>query len=279
VFHLLLYRVAFTQNDAASMASEAASAMEKRAVEDKMLFYESQSAAYAGQFAKARGLTDRAVESASRAGQNESAAAYRAEAAVREALVGHSSEARRLAETALRSSTGSDVTALAGIALAQSGDVVQAGRLADDLNKRFPDNTVVQFDYLPMIRAYLDLQGGRASDAVASLEPAATYELGRASPSLNFNLYPIYVRGEAYLAAGEGQSAAAEFLKILDHPGLVVNEPIGALGHLGLARAYAMHGDTTKAKAAYQHFLELWKDADPQLPILTQVKAEYAKLQ
>jgi DNA-binding winged helix-turn-helix (wHTH) protein/tetratricopeptide (TPR) repeat protein len=279
VLPLLLYRVAFTQNDAASMASEAALAMEKRGVEDKMLFYESQSAAYAGQFGKARELTDRAAESANRAGQKESAAAYQAEAAVREALAGNAGEAKRRAATALRSSTGSDVTALAGIALARSGEVVQAGRLADDLAKRFPEDTVVQFDYLPMIRAYLALQGGRASDAVASLVPAAPYELGRACPSLNFNLYPIYVRGEAYLAAGEGQSAAAEFQKILDHPGLVVNEPIGALSHLGLARAYAIHGDTAKAKAAYLHFLELWKDADPQLPILTQVKAEHAKLQ
>jgi tetratricopeptide (TPR) repeat protein len=129
-----------------------------------------------------------------------------------------------------------------------------------------------------MIRAYVALHNGRASDAIAALEPAKPYELGRACPSLNFNLYPSYVRGEAYLAAGEGQLAAAEFQKILDHPGLVVNEPIGALSHLGLARAYAMHGDTAKAKAAYQHFLELWKDADPDIPIYKQAKAEYAKL-
>ena len=276
---LLLYRVAFLEGDSAAMAREAASVMGKPGWEDKMLFYESQSAAYAGQLTKARGLTRRAVDSAHREGQKESAAAYEAEAAIREALAGNSAEAKQWAESALKSSNGKDVTALAAIALARSGETAQAGRLANDLAKRFPEDTVVQFDYLPMIRAYIELHSGRASNAIAALEPAAPYELGRAYPSLNFNLYPIYVRGEAYLAAQQGAAAAAEFQKILDHSGLVVNEPIGVLSHLGLARAYAQQGDNAKSKSAYEDFLTLWKDADPDIPIYKQAKAEYAKLQ
>lgn len=275
--HLLLYRVAFLENDAAGMGHETASVIGKPGWEDKMFFYESQSAAYVGQLAKARGLTRRAVDSAHREDQKEAAAAYEAEAAVREALAGNSAEAKQWAESALKSSEGKDVTALAAIALARSGEVVQAGRLASDLANRFPEDTVVQFDYLPMIRAYIELNSGHASNAIAALEPAGPYELGRAFPSLNFNLYPIYVRGEAYLAAQQGAAAAAEFQKILDHPGLVVNEPIGVLSHLGLARAYAMQGDTPEVKASYQEFLTLWKDADPEIPVLRQAKVEYAK--
>ena len=277
--HLLLYRVAFLENDSAAMAREAASVMGKPGVEDRMLFYESQSAAYAGQFAKARRLTQRAAESAQSEGQKETAAAYEAEAAVREALVNNVFQATQRAAKALELSNGKDITALAAIALARSGEVAQAGRLASDLAKRYPEDTVVQFDYLPMIRAYIELHSGRASNAIAALDPAAPYELGRAFPSLNFNLYPIYVRGEAYLAAHQGAAAAAEFQKILDHPGLVVNEPIGALSHLGMARASAQQGDSAKARSKYQDFLTLWKDADPDIPILKQAKAEYAKLQ
>ena len=274
--HLLLYRVAFLEHDSAAMAREAAVDMGKPGWEDKMLFYESQTSAYAGEFTKARGLTRRAVEAADREGQKEAAEAYQAEAAVREALVGNSAEAKQWAGSAMKTSNGKDVTALAAIALARSGEVEQAGRLANDLAKRFPEDTVVQFDYLPMIRAYIELHSGRASNAIAALEPSAPYELGRAFPSLNFNLYPIYVRGEAYLAAHQGAAAAAEFQKLFDHAGLVVNEPIGALARLGMARAYVQQGDTSRAKAAYQDFLMLWKDADTDIPIYKQATAEYA---
>jgi len=277
--HLLLYRVAFLEGDSAAMAREAASLMGKPGWEDKMLFYESQTAAYYGQLAKSRGLTKRAVEAAHREDQKEAAAAYEAEAAVREALAGNTAEAKQWAESALKSSNGKDVTALTAIALARSGEVAKAGRLASDLANRFPEDTVVQFDYLPMIRAYIELNSGHASNAIAALEPATPYELGRAFPALNFNLYPTYVRGEAYLAAHQGEAAAAEFQKLFDHAGLVVNELIGALARLGMARAYVQQGDTSKAKAAYQDFLALWKDADPGIPILQKAKAEYVKLQ
>ena len=142
----------------------------------------------------------------------------------------------------------------------------------DHLARQFPKDTAVQYCYLPTIRALLALNHKDSSKAIELLQAATPYELGTAS-----GLYPVYVRGEAYLAARQSSEAATEFQKILDHRGVVQNEPIGALAHLGLARA--MQGDTTKAKAAYQDFLTLWKDADPDIPIFRQAKAEYAKLQ
>ncbi len=153
--------------------------------------------------------------------------------------------------------------------------------MADDLGKRFPEDTVVQCNYLPTLRAKIALLRSNPQQALDALGIAAPYELGL--PSYSFynwpNLYPVYVRGEAYLAAHRGSEAAAEFHKILDHRGIVLNEPIGALAHLQLARAYVLQGDISKAKAAYQDFLTLWKDADPDIPILKQAKAEFAKLQ
>jgi eukaryotic-like serine/threonine-protein kinase len=137
----------------------------------------------------------------------------------------------------------------------------------------------VQLEYLPMIHAAAALQSSSANKALEALAPTAPYELGNFAQTLSFALYPVYLRGEAYVEAHQGSAAAAEFQKILDHSGVVQNEPIGALAHLGLARAYALSGDTAKAKTAYQDFLTLWKDADPDIPILKEAKAEYAKLQ
>jgi eukaryotic-like serine/threonine-protein kinase len=157
--------------------------------------------------------------------------------------------------------------------LARAGDSAQALRLADDLAKRFPEDTIVQTQYLPMIRGSAALQSGNAAKAVEVLAAAAPYELGAGTG------YPAYFRGETYLKLGQGSAAAVEFQKIVDHPGAVSNDPVGALAHLGLARAYALSGDTTKARTAYQDFFGLWKDADPDIPILKEAKAEYAKLQ
>jgi eukaryotic-like serine/threonine-protein kinase len=165
------------------------------------------------------------------------------------------------------------------LALAFAGDAARAQAIADDLAKRFTEDTLVQFNYLPTIRAQLALSRHDSSKAIEALETAA-YEAGTPSVVLRFlSFYPVYVRGEAYLAAHQGSAAAAEFQKILDRPGVVLNEPLGALAHLGLARAYALEGDTTKARATYQDFFARWKDADPDIPILKQAKAEYAKLQ
>jgi DNA-binding winged helix-turn-helix (wHTH) protein/tetratricopeptide (TPR) repeat protein len=275
--HLNLYWVAFLQHDAAGMAREKAGMMSKPGYDDQMLNHEADTALYVGQLAKARVLTGRAVEVARRGDEKEAAALYRAEGAIREALVGNGEFAKQQARAALVLSNARDVEALSAIALQMAGDSAQAMRLANNLGKRFPEDTIVQSNYLPAIHAAALLRGSdgpRAMDALA----AGPYELGGNLETLTFVLYPVYLRGGAYLAAKQGTAAAAEFQKILDHPGVVRNEPIGALAHLGLGRAYVLSGDQGKAKSAYQDFLTLWKDADPDIPILREAKAEYVKL-
>jgi tetratricopeptide (TPR) repeat protein len=261
------------------MEREAAGLMGKPGYEDQMLNYESDTALYGGQLAKARDLARRAIESAQRVDEKEAAAVYEAEAAVREALVGNTALVRKQAKAALALSNGRDVEALSVIALALAGDFMQVARLAGDLGKRFPEDTIVQSDYLPTIHAAVLLRVGDAGKAIEALAAAAPYELGSVVETLNFGLYPVYLRGEAYLAAKQGAAAAAEFQKVLGHPGVVRSEPIGALAHLQLGRAYTLLGDKRKARSAYQDFLTLWKDADPDIPILKQAKAEYAKLE
>jgi DNA-binding winged helix-turn-helix (wHTH) protein/tetratricopeptide (TPR) repeat protein len=277
--HASLYLVGFLKHDAAAMEHEATEAMGHPESEDLVLYYESDSAAYAGHFVKARELTRRAAESASRAGQKETMAAYEAEAAVRDALVGNRALARHQAEDALALSNGRDVVAISATALALAGDFTNSKRMADDLSKRFPEDTVVEYNSLPAIRAAIALRHGDSEEAIAALATSATYEMGQTAQKVSFVLYPVYLRGEAYLAAREGAAAATEFQKILDHPGLVQNELIGALAHLEIGRAYALAGDAAKAKAAYRDFLALWNDADPDIPILKEAKGEFAKLQ
>ena len=241
-----------------------------------MLDTESNTAAYGGQFAKARELLGRAADSAQRADEKETAAAYEAEGAAREALVGNMGPARQQAQAALALSDGRNVEAGSAIALGLAGDAPQATRLAADLAQRFPEDTIVQFEYLPMIRAAVALQSGSATQALEALAPAAPYELGSTG---GVTLYPIYLKGEAYLAAHQGGAATAEFQKIVGHPGIRPTFAEHSLAKLGLGRAYVMTGDAAKARAEYQDFFALWKDADPDIPILKQAKAEYAKLQ
>jgi hypothetical protein len=273
-----MYQIYFLQHDLAGMEREAASVMGKLGFEDYLLYRESDTTAYGGQFAKARELTLRAAESAQRADTKESAAAYEAEAALREAVVGNTALAKQQAKAALVLSKGRDVEAISVVALTLAGDSALASRLTNDLATRFPKDTLVQFNYLPVIHAGAALRGGSPAKALEVLAPAVPYELGVITGSVDFTLYPVYMRGEAYLASHQGSLAAAEFQKILDHPGVVGNETIGALARLGLGRAYALSGDKAKAKAAYQDFLTLWKAADPDIPIYQQAKAEYAKL-
>jgi ATP/maltotriose-dependent transcriptional regulator MalT len=218
------------------------------------------------------------MDSAERADEKEAAATYYAMAGLREALFGNADEARRSAALAMQRSTDQAVQYSAALALAYAGDDKRAQALTVDLDKRFLEATNVQFDFLPTLRAKLALNRGDAPEAIKSLTPATPYELGRSGNYLWTALYLVFVRGEAYLVAHQGSEAAAEFQKILDHRGIVVNQPIGALAHLGLARAYLLQGDTVKARAAYQDFLALWKDADPNIPILLAAKSEYAKL-
>ena len=279
--HFLLYDLAFLQNNPAGMAKQVAWSVGKPGVEDVLLNVEADTVAYSGRLEKARDFSRRAVASAERAEEKETAANYEADAALREALFGIAAEAGQRAAAALGLSTGRDVQYRAALALALAGDAARAQALADDLAKRFPEDTAVQFNYLPTLRAQLALKHNDAPKAIEALRAAAFYELGAPAPGAVFNfvsLYPVYVRGEAYLAAHKGSEAAAEFQKILDHRGIVLNEPIGALAHLGLARAYALQGDTAKARTKYQDFFTLWKAADPDIPILKEAKAEYEKL-
>ena len=276
--HLHLYWVDFLRHDAAGMEREAAVLRGKPGDEDQMLNYESDTALYGGQISKASPLTRRAIESAREVDEKEAAALYQAQGAVREALVGNPDLAKQQARAALALANGRDTEGLSGIALGMAGDSAQATRLADDLGKRFPKDTTVQFNYLPTIRAAASLRSGNASKAIEILAAAAPYELGINFVTFNFVLYPAYLRGEAYLTAKQGAAAAVEFQKILDHPGIVLGEPIGALARLQLGRAWALAGDKVKAKIAYQQFLTLWKDADPDIPVFKQAKAEYSML-
>jgi len=246
-----------------------------------VLDFETDTAAYSGRIGKARELSHRAVALAERREDKEIAAAYEAKAAVREAVFENVAAAQQRAAAALALSTGRDVQYGAALALALAGDAVRAQALADDLAERFPEDTIVQFNYLPTIHAQLALERDDSSKALEALQAAAPYELGSpGSATFNFvSLYPAYVRGGVYLSRRQGSEAAAEFQKILDWPGVVIDEPIGALSHLQLARACALTGDTAKARAAYQDFLTLWKDADPDISVLKQAKSEYAKLQ
>ena len=205
---------------------------------------------------------------------------YSATSSLREAWFGNTDEARNDITLALKRPAARDLLYFVALALAYSRDDARAKAIADDLDKRFPEDTIIQFNFLPTLRAKLALNKGNAPEAIESLRVAVPYELGVSTnaPYGWTAMYPVFVRGEAYLAARQGNEAAAEFQKILDHSGIVVNQPIAALAHLGLARAYVLQGDTAKAKAAYQDFLTLWKDADPDIPVLQQAKAEYANL-
>jgi tetratricopeptide (TPR) repeat protein len=252
--------------------------MGKPGVEDVLLYADSLTAAYSGKVAKGRELTDRARASALRADEKETAAGYMADTALREALFGNSEEARQRATAALAAAQNREIKGACALAYVLAGDTARAQSLAEELNRTFPQDTIVQLNYLPGIRATLHVAQGDSAKAIAALEPAAPYELGTPAGQVFLALYPVYIRGLAYLAAHNGPAAATEFQKILNGAPIIVNEPIGALAHLQLGRAYAMSGDTAKAKSAYQDFLTLWKDADSDVPVLKAAKAESAKL-
>ena len=272
--HLNLYLIAFIEHDVARMAREAAAVRDAPGHEYTMLTYEALTAAYLGERAKARDFSRRAADFAQRAGDRQTAAARLADAAFQEALMGDAAEGRRGASTALAMSKDSDVMATAALAYAFAGETAEADVLANDCAKRSPEDTLVQSVLLPTVRAMIALNRGNAANAIEILQTASPYELSSAG-----QMYPVYARGEAYLAAGDGRAAAAEFQKVLDHRGIVPNTPIGAIARLGLARGYLLQGDTKKGKAAYQDFLALWKNADADIPILTQAKTEIANLQ
>jgi tetratricopeptide (TPR) repeat protein/predicted Ser/Thr protein kinase len=277
--HLYAYQLAFVRGDQPGMLQQMQWAAAKPDAQSPMLFYVADSAAYSGQLARASDIFQEAVTSAQQAKQKEKAADYEATAAVQEAFFGNPAQARKHAANSLAFSNGRDAEYPAALALAVAADSSRAQALADDLAQRFPEDTVVRFVYLPTLRAQLALNRGETWKAIEFLEPSSTYELGVPGPSsFANNLYSIYVRGQAYLRAGQGADAAAQFDKIVDSRGLVVNDPVGVLAHLGLARAYAVSGDQAKAKAAYDDFFKLWKNADADVPILKEARTQFAKL-
>jgi len=281
-FLMLDYDLAFLRGDEAGTEREAARARRRSGAENWVSNREAFALAYTGHIREAIRRTQHAVEQAQQAEQRERAGLWEAGAAVRQALFGYVSEARERAKAALALSRNSEVEYGAALALAFSGDDSQAQALADDLEKRFPEDTTVRFNYLPVLRARIAMNGGKFQEAVSFLDAASQFEFGlpRSGVSGSFGaLYPIYLRGEAYLALRKGEQAAAEFRKVLDHRGIVVSDPIGALVHLQLARAFASSGERSKAASAYADFLNLWKDADGDIPILNQARSEYAKLE
>jgi tetratricopeptide (TPR) repeat protein len=267
------------RHDDAGMQREVAFLAGKAGIEDLVIELASETAAHRGQFSRARRLSARAAESAERLDEQETAAGYYTQGAIREALVGNSDLAIRHAHKALAISHGKEIEGVAAIALGLAGQSAQANILAEDLVKRFPQDTTVKVFYLPMIDTAVALYAGESDRAINALTVSAPYELGAPTIGVSFALYPVYLLGAAYLMAQKGGAAAVEFQKILDHPGLVLNEPIGALAHLELGRAYTMSGERVQAKGDYEEFFALWKDADPDIPIMKQAKAEYAKLQ
>ena len=282
-FFVLRYVIAFLKGDNAGMEREVALAQERRGTDDWMSNAEGFASAYSGHLEAARKISQLAADLARKTERRDTEALYEADAAVREALFGNLSTARQRAVDALQLSKSKDVAFGAGFALALSGDSSRSQGVTEDLSRRLPEDTRVQFTYAPTLRALLALNHNQPSKAVELLQTTISYELGRPNNGGSEfflgadNLYSAYVRGLAYLAAHQGADAAAEFQKILNHRGVVICDPIGALARLQLGRAYAMSGDKTKAKSAYQDFLTLWKDADPDIPILKRAKAEYAK--
>lgn len=280
-FTVTRYYLAFFQGDQAGMDREIARARGQN-VEDEMSHHQALVLARSGRMQQARAMWDRAAASAQQAGLLERAAIFQSAQALCEAHFGNSAAARERVRAALRLGKGRDVEYAAAFALALSGDSAGSQKLAADLENRFPEDTPVQFEYLPILHALSALARRAPSDAVERLQRALPYDF--ALPGTGFvgkfgGGYPAYVRGQAYLAVGRGQEAAAEFQKILNHRGVVFADPIGTLAHLQLGRAMRLAGDKAKARAAYQDFLTLWKDADSDIPVLKQASAEYAKLQ
>jgi len=279
--HLNRYGIAFIEGDAAEMQHQLSWGTGKAGVEDFFFSYEADMDAYSGRLRSARGATQQAIDSARGNDEKETAAQWQLNGAIREAEFGNSERARTEVTSAQALASARDLKILSALALARSGDAMRAGKIADELEKENPLNTMMLAYWLPTIRASLEVDHANPSKAVETLEVSRRYELASPNPAPEFGsfLYPAYVRGEALLLLHQGADAAAEFQKFLDHRDVVADCPLGALAHLQLGRAYALQGDIHKAKAAYKDFLTLWKDADPDIPILKQAKAEYAELQ
>jgi serine/threonine protein kinase/Tfp pilus assembly protein PilF len=280
-FLVVRYYSAFLRGDRAGMDPQVALAKGQPGVEDWITHAQALVSAYAGHLQQARDLSRRAVDVARRTSDQERAATYESAAAAYEALFGNAAEAKQRAASALALSSGRDVEYAAAFALARAGDLSRSEVLANDLDRRFPEDTSVRHHYLPTLRALAALNGGKPAEAREELEMARRYELamnGLSSIAFCGAMYPAYVRGETFLAEHKGVEAAVEFKKLIDHRGITMADPAAALARLQIGRAWALSGDNDKAKNAYQDFLTLWEGADPDIPILRQAKAEYARL-
>jgi len=272
-----LYSLAFLSGDTAEMERDVAWAAGRPSEEDQMLNTHADTQAYYGHLEKARDLARRASDSAVRSDAKETGAQWLAYQALREAELGNVAAARQGVARALALAPGRDVKVLSALALARSGETAQSRNILETLQKSEPTNTYLKVYWFPVIEASIAIAQQAPDQAIVRLEPSLPYELG--SPPPVTTMHPPYIRGLAYLAEKNGPAAAAEFQKFVDHPGIVLNFLLGSLARLQLGRAYAISGDTAKAKATYNDFLTLWKDADPDIPILKEAKAEYAKLQ
>ena len=304
LFLLPRYQLAFVQNNQEEMERQVALAAGKSGMEGWLLALQADTEAYHGRMSRARAFTQRAIDSARHDGDEETALSYAVIGALREAEFGNHELATRQVAAALKREHGQQVLTLGTLALARAGTAEKALVLAQSLNQQFPRDTLLNEYWLPTIRAAVELHGNNPSQAIESLEPSIPYELAAPRLPTYVLLYPIYLRGLAYLAAGLADQAKAEFQKILDHPGLTGNYLLGAAAHLGLGRAYAMEAGIpvvpvvltrraagnrpqalerpdalAKSRAAYQDFFSLWKDADPDIPLLAQARTEYRKLQ
>ena len=275
--HQNLYVIAFLEQNTGEMNRQVTWSQDKP-VKDFFLSTQWDREAFFGHLRIARELSARAVEASRHNDQKETAARWRMDSALREAEFGNPDRARQEIASALELASTRDIQILAALALARAGDPHPAQKMADELGENSPVNTILNGYWLPTIRAAVAINRKNPTEAIEILQGAAPYDLGETQPIAG-TLYPVYVRAQAYLLMRKGGEAAKEFQQFLDHRSVVANFPLGALAHLGIARAYALQGDTVRARAAYQDFLTLWKDADPDIPIHFAAKSEYAKLQ
>jgi tetratricopeptide (TPR) repeat protein len=276
------YDVAFLTDDRDGMEKAVKAAQGNPDAMDWMADAQAFSFAHAGRLKEARVLSHQATELAKQQGDRERAAQFTIKSALWEAFFGNAQEAKQAVASALALANNRELEYAAAIVAGHAGDSKQAQALADRLETEFPEDTSVRFSYLPVIHSIVALNHNDPGRAIDALEPAIPYELGapRCSVVIFFGaLYPILFRGEAYLAGHKGPEAAREFQKLLDHSGPMVGDPVSVLAHLGLARSYALSGDANNARNQYKEFLAQWKDADPDLPVLHQAKAELARLQ
>jgi hypothetical protein len=275
-----IYEIAFLEGDIEEMKRQLDAASGKPGVEDLILSGQSDTEAFYGRLERARVFSRQAVSSALRADQKETAAIWQLNSALREAEFGNLEQARQEVKAGLAIASARDAQTIAALTLACAGDSARARELADDLQKQFPLNTMLNHYWLPVVRAYSEIRSGRPTQALKFLEDSLPYDLAFPQPQFSEGglLYPPYVHGQAHLALRQGKEAATEFQKFIDHRTIVANSPLASLARLGLARAYALSGEAAKARAAYQDFFAVWKDADPDIPVLLAAKSEYAKL-